>query len=273
MRDTISSQTARFEFGENWRRFLDTLNDDRLLSAEHSLQTMLGVASLSGKTFLDVGSGSGLFSLAAMRLGADRVHSFDYDLASVNCTRELNRRFFPDDGRWTIERGDILDSSYVDTLGGWDVIYSWGVLHHTGNMWQAISNVAGLAQSGSRVFISIYNDQGGKSRRWTRVKRVYNTGPVGRAAVLGTFVPAFAASQLMYDVVLRNNPLDTYRDYQQARGMSRVHDWVDWLGGYPFEVASPEQIFTVFRDRGFSLEELKTCGGGLGCNEFLFRKD
>jgi 2-polyprenyl-6-hydroxyphenyl methylase/3-demethylubiquinone-9 3-methyltransferase len=54
--------------------------------------------------------------------------------------------------------------------------------------------------------------------------------------------------------------------------MSRVHDWFDWLGGYPFEVARPEEIFAFYQARGFSLERLKTCGGGLGCNEFVLRK-
>ncbi len=273
MPDARLSDDARFGFGENWRRFLDVLDDDRIRVAEESLKTMLGVESLAGKTFLDIGSGSGLFSLSAMRLGAERVHSFDYDPSSVNCARELKRRYFPDDDRWTIERGDALDSAYLESLGAWDVIYSWGVLHHTGDMWKALSNVANMARPGSRVFISIYNDQGGQSRRWTRVKRMYNTGPAGRAVVLGAFVPVFAAQHLAHDVLRRRNPLDTYREYYRTRGMSRVHDWVDWLGGYPFEVAKPEEVIALFRDRGFLLEKLKTCGGGLGCNEFLFRRE
>lgn len=266
------SEESRFGFGENWRRFLDVLDDERIHVADESLKTMLGVDSLVGKSFLDIGSGSGLFSLSAMRLGAKRVHSFDYDLSSVNCTRELKRRYFPDDARWTIEPGNVLEATYVESLGNWDVIYSWGVLHHTGEMWKALTNVANLARTGDRVFISIYNDQGGQSRRWTRVKQVYNTGPVGRAAVLGTFIPAFAAIDLAYDVVRLKNPVDTYREYYRTRGMSRLHDWIDWLGGFPFEVAKPEEVFAFFRDRGFQLEEMKTCGGGIGCNEFLLRK-
>lgn len=267
-----ASQEPRFGFGDNWRRFLDVLDDDRIAVAEDSLKSMLGEESLAGKTFVDIGSGSGLFSLAAMRLGAERVHSFDYDSSSVNCARELKRRYFPDDVRWTIERGDVLDSTYLDSLGDWDIIYSWGVLHHTGDLWKALSNVANMARPGSKALISIYNDQGGQSRRWTRVKQMYNTGPAGRVAVLGIFVPSFAALELAIDVLRARNPLDTYREYYRTRGMSRVHDWVDWLGGYPFEVAKPEQVFTLFRDRGFVLEKLKTCGGGIGCNEFLFRR-
>lgn len=273
MPDSNISDDTRFGFGENWRRFLDVLDDDRIRVAEESLKTMLRVDSLQGKTFLDIGSGSGLFSLAAMRLGAERVHSFDYDPSSVNCARELKHRYFPDDARWTIERGDALDAAYLESLGDWDIIYSWGVLHHTGDMWKALSNVADMARPDTRVFISIYNDQGGQSRRWTRVKRVYNAGPAGRAAVLGAFVPAFAFQQLVFDILHRQNPLAPYREYYQTRGMSRVHDWVDWLGGYPFEVAKPEKIFAFFRNRGFVMEEMTTSGGGMACNQFLFRKE
>ena len=100
-------QNQRFEFGKNWQRFLSVLNDERIAEAEKSLRAMLETESLSGKSFLDVGSGSGLFSLAAMRLGAARVHSFDYDPQSVACTRELKRRYFPDAHQWTIEEGSV----------------------------------------------------------------------------------------------------------------------------------------------------------------------
>jgi hypothetical protein len=108
MPDTSGSEETRFEFGENWRRFLEVLDDDRIRVAEESLKAMLGVDSLTGKSFLDIGSGSGLFSLSAMRLGAERVHSFDFDPSSVNCALELKRRYFPDEDRWTIERGEVI---------------------------------------------------------------------------------------------------------------------------------------------------------------------
>lgn len=52
--------------------------------------------------------------------------------------------------------------------------------------------------------------------------------------------------------------------------MSHWHDWIDWVGGYPFEVAKPELIFDFYRDRGFTLHNMTTCGGGGGCNEFVF---
>src|SRR3954469_10416506 len=180
----------RFEFGENWRRFLDVLDDERIAEAERSLREMLGVESLAGRSFLDVGSGSGLFSLAARRLGAERVHSFDFDPQSVACTRELRRRYFGDDAHWTVEQGSVLEDGFVASLGPWDIVYSWGVLHHTGDMWRALDLAQAATASGGTLFISIYNDQGAGSTMWRAVKRAYNALPAGlrpllTAAVMG----------------------------------------------------------------------------------------
>jgi 2-polyprenyl-3-methyl-5-hydroxy-6-metoxy-1,4-benzoquinol methylase len=260
----------RFEFGRNWARFLSVLDDERIAEAEQSLRRMLGVDTLQGRTFLDIGSGSGLFSLAAMRLGARRVHSFDFDPNSVGCTQELRRRYFPDDARWVVERGNALDPTYLESLGPWDIVYSWGVLHHTGQMWPALANAAGRVAPGGTLFIAIYNDQGWVSRLWHRVKVLYNRNAVTRAVVIAVYFPYFALSGLAVDVLKRQNPFTRYREYKKARGMSKVHDWYDWLGGLPFEVARPEQIFDFYRERGFDLQRLRTCGGGLGCNEFVF---
>src|SRR5438876_9016826 len=129
----------RFEFGKNWSRFLILLDEPRIVRAEQSLKQMLEIENLEGRSFLDIGSGSGLFSLAARRLGA-RVHSFDYDPHSVACTKELRRRYFNNDPDWRIEEGSALDADYIKSVGPFDVVYSWGVLHHTGAMWTALDN-------------------------------------------------------------------------------------------------------------------------------------
>lgn len=263
-------QGERFTFGENWRDFLSVLNDQRIAEAEASLLEMLETGSLQGKTFLDIGSGSGLFSLAARRLGA-RVHSFDFDPSSVDCTRELRRRYFPDDADWTVEPGSVLDQPYLATLGQFDVVYSWGVLHHTGQMWRALELVATLVQPQGKLFIAIYNDQGFKSRQWRAIKRLYCRTP----RLLQPFLLYPVAVRLWGPTLLRDllrlQPFHTWNCYYRSRGMSPWRDVVDWVGGYPFEVAKPEQIFDFFRQRNFQLCKLITAGGGLGTNQFVLQ--
>jgi 2-polyprenyl-6-hydroxyphenyl methylase/3-demethylubiquinone-9 3-methyltransferase len=260
----------RFAFGANWRRFLSVLNDTRIRDSEAALCTLLEVSDLRGKSFLDIGSGSGLSSLAARRLGAV-VTSFDYDPQSVECTRELRRRYFPDDAQWHVEPGSVLDADYIRSRGQFDVVYSWGVLHHTGDMWRALANAARPVVPGGHLCIAIYNDQGATSRRWHRVKRLYCSSLFGRVLVCAAFIPYFVGSSLASDVWRRRNP---FRRYLQptGRGMSVFYDWFDWLGGLPFEVAKPEAILRFYRDRGFALRNLVTAGGQLGNNEFVFRR-
>jgi SAM-dependent methyltransferase len=261
----------RFEFGANWARFLEHLDEPRIHEAESSLTGMLGVQSLSGKTFLDIGSGSGLFSLAAYRLGAT-VRSFDYDPKSVACTRELRRRFAAESNRWSIEEGSILDRTFLARLGKSDIVYSWGVLHHTGRMWEAMENAAGLVTRGGLIFIAIYNRQAVLSPFWSMTKRVYNRAPrpLRRALDVG-FFSAFGIASLGYDVVRGRNPTARYTGHGQ-RGMHLYRDVVDWIGGWPFEVASPAEIVGFFQSRGFRAETVRTCGWKHGCNEFVFQR-
>jgi SAM-dependent methyltransferase len=270
---TEIEEGERFEFGANWAQFLKVLDDDRMRLAEQSLVRMLAVSDLAEKRFLDVGSGSGLFSLVARRLGAT-VRSFDYDPKSVACTAELKRRYYQADPDWIVEQGSALDREYLQTLGQWDIVYSWGVLHHTGAMWQALENVSSLVRPGGTLFIAIYNHQRVMTPVWTWVKRTYNRLPPGlRWIVLGPALVRLWAPRTIYDL-LRGKPFYTWRHYAErsARGMSAWRDLIDWVGGYPFEVAKPEQIFQFYRDRGFVLREMVTCGGGLGCNEFVLRR-
>jgi 2-polyprenyl-3-methyl-5-hydroxy-6-metoxy-1,4-benzoquinol methylase len=260
----------RFEFGENWTRFLAHLDEDRILEAERSLRKSLEVEDLKGQSFLDIGSGSGLFSLAARRLGA-RVHSFDYDPKWVACTTELKRRYFPSDPSWRVDEGSVLDARYLATLGQFDIVYSWGVLHHTGQMWNAIANAAALVRAEGQLFISIYNKQVYWTRFFTGVKRAYSRSPApGKAVIAGSYIAAEVLKGAVKDSLLLRNPLRRYRDYRKTRGMSTWHDWIDWVGGYPFEVAAPDEIFHFLRGHGFTLKHLTTCGPGHGCNEYVF---
>jgi 2-polyprenyl-3-methyl-5-hydroxy-6-metoxy-1,4-benzoquinol methylase len=260
----------RFEFGANWESFLSSLNDERIAGAEKALQCMLQLGTLSGRTFLDIGSGSGLSSLAAHRLGAEVV-SFDYDPRSVGCTRELKRRYFSNGPCWTIEEGSILDEAYIKTLGKFDIVYSWGVLHHTGQMQAALANATIAVDEHGLLCLAVYNDQGMQSRLWKWIKRVYCAGFVRRFAILTVFIPLFALGSIVAGIVKYGHPLGQIRASRSARGMSLYHDWVDWLGGYPFEVAKPEDILRLYRGLGFTLVNMTTTNG-VGCNEFVFQK-
>jgi 2-polyprenyl-6-hydroxyphenyl methylase/3-demethylubiquinone-9 3-methyltransferase len=260
-------QGLRFEFGKNWASFLSTLDDERIRVAEDSIKDMLGVADLTGKTFLDAGSGSGLFSLAARRLGA-KVHSFDFDPSSVGCAVELQKRYFGSDQQWVIEQGSVLDKDYLSSLGTFDIVYSWGVLHHTGEMWNALGNVADLVNPDGMLFISIYNDQGAKSRFWGKVKRLYNHSTVGRSVVCGIFIPIYFVGYTIASIKRNENLFETYK---KERGMSITHDWYDWLGGLPFEVAKVEDLFHFYAVRGFRLQNIRTTNS-LGTNQLVFIK-
>jgi 2-polyprenyl-6-hydroxyphenyl methylase/3-demethylubiquinone-9 3-methyltransferase len=198
------------------------------------------------------------------------VHSFDYDPQSVACALELRARYFPQDPGWTIEQGSVLDDAYLARLGSFDVVYSWGVLHHTGVMWQALQNVAELVPRGGKLFIAIYNDQGNISNRWRAVKRTYNRlpGPLRFLVTLPALVLLYWRRTLKD--FLRLRPFESWRLEGKERGMSPWRDLVDWVGGYPFEVARPEAILDFYVSRGFNLRKMVTCGGSLGCNEFVF---
>jgi len=130
-----------------------------------------------------------------------------------------------------------------------------------------------LVKPGGQLFIAIYNHQGRASQRWLVVKKIYNALPSWlRFLVL---IPAFFrlwAPTIFRDIV-SGKPSSTWVSYVRERGMSPWRDVVDWVGGYPFEVAKPEDIFNLYSSQGLKLEALVTCAGGLGCNEFVFRNN
>lgn len=284
--DSQSQPSTRFAFGKNWSAFLPSIDEERVERAIGSLRSLFQLDSqcdqpLAGERFLDLGSGSGLFSLAAIRLGADLV-SLDIDRDSFECTRALRENFLASiesssyAPQWDVWHASILDTAAMEQLGRFDYVYSWGVLHHTGKMNAAIEATARRVDAGGWLAIAIYNDQGGGSRRWHAIKRGYHCLPVWLqpgyvTIVAGIYEMKFALARL----AAGRNPLPfaDWRAKKTDRGMSVWHDWVDWIGGLPFEVATPEAIILPLRRRGFVLENLKTVGSGWGCNEYLFRRD
>ena len=259
--DEVSSGD-RFEFGRNWSRFLKKIDAAGVDAAERSLKEMLQVDSLNGSTFLDIGCGSGLFSLAARRLGAV-VTSFDFDPNSVACTNELRRRFYPGDAAWTVMTGSVLDDQVINTLEEFDVVYSWGVLHHTGRMWRAIGNAGSRVRPGGKLFIALYNQQPFATSYWTVIKKLYNR--------FRTLRPLLIVAHLVYPTLI-SVVLRLLSGRELPRGMSVWYDLIDWLGGYPFETARPDDVVNQFVDGGYSVVRIKTVGGRLGCNEYVFRK-
>lgn len=262
----------RFAFGENWKSFLASVNEARIDQAVASLRMIVGMDSLDNKTFLDIGCGSGLFSLAATRLGAT-VTSLDYDPQCVQCTEELRSRFGRPKDDWIVRRADVLDDHAMSGLGRFDIVYSWGVLHHTGDMQRAMVAASERVRVGGTFTIALYNDQGGGSRRWRWIKETFHRLP---SALRPAWVLLIAAIYEFKFSLARlaggRNPLpfDDWRAKRLDRGMSVWHDWVDWVGGLPFEVATPEFVIMPMLQRDFELRYLKTVGSGWGCNEFTF---
>jgi len=265
--DQVSSG-ERFKFGKNWRHFLNQLNEHSIERSRRSFDEMLDLDELQGKRFVDVGSGSGLSSLIARNNGATVV-SFDFDPECVACTQEIRDRYRPNDTEWTIIEGSVLDSDFLDGLARFDVVYSWGVLHHTGAMWLAIKNSMLLVEPEGYLFLSLYNDQGIKSSLWRKLKGLYCTNVFGRWLAFLIGLPLLSFQLMVACVIQRTN---AFRDYKKKRGMSFYYDCIDWLGGYPYEVAKPEEVLRFVRKAGFELINMTTTNGH-GTNQFVFRRN
>lgn len=266
----MSAEGIRFEFGRNWRLYAAGIGEAQIEAAVKGLEEKLG-CDLAGQTFLDVGCGSGLSSLAAARMGA-RVHAFDYDEESVKVALTLRDRFGISAEEWSIEQGDVLDKAYLEGLGKWDVVYSWGVLHHTGEMWRALDYVDGLVADRGRLFVALYNDQGWVSHMWRIVKKIYVKSPGWLRFLLVVIAAVPLWGPAMVRDLIRGQPGRGWKTYHENRGMSPLRDLVDWVGGYPFEVADPDDVVSRYEGKSWRAECVVRVGNRLGCNQFVFRK-
>jgi SAM-dependent methyltransferase len=260
--------TDKFHFGKNWQEYLDKhFSHDALSASKKELSAFLRV-SLEGKTFVDVGCGSGAHSLAALELGASKVVSVDSDEDSVICARQLKEKFHK--SNWEIQGGSLLDLEFIKSLGTGDIVYCWGVAHHTGDMWQALDNLAYLVKPEGLLFVAIYNYVEGRrgSKMWFQVKKTYNRSPwLIKKALEGLYISWNFLALILH----LKNPFKAISNYKRKRGMAWSTDMVDWLGGYPYEYASTEEIFNFYNKKGFELQNIKTTNY-IGCNQFLFRK-
>ena len=262
----------RFEFGRNWQDYVDRhFTRERLDAARSKLLDFLKLPDLQGKVFLDIGCGSGLHSMAALQAGAAGVVSFDYDPRSVAATQTLKDLAGSPD-HWTVEQGSVLDVDFLRSLPRADIVYSWGVLHHTGQMWQAIENAASLVTGNSLFYIALYTSDLFIDRTpgyWLDVKRRYNqSGYWGRLAWEVWYALRF---DMVPQLVRLRNPLKKWLEYRrQPRGMSYWTDLRDWLGGWPMEFAGVRETLAFCRDR-LQLECLNLATGE-ACSEYLFRR-
>ena len=251
--------TVSFSFGKNWQDFVEhCITPERVAIAKEHLARFLDRERLTGCSFLDIGCGSGLSSLAAYELGAQRIVSFDNDPCSVVATQHLWKSAGKP-SHWTVTEGSVLDADFLAHIEKADVVYSWGVLHHTGQMWHAIENAAGLMNARGQFYLALYVTTP-KSAYWTRVKQRYNqASPWGKRVMECWFL---AWHKGVRQVISGRN--------QRPRGMAYMTDVRDWLGGYPYEHAAIEDVLRFARKTlRFELVNLAT---GQAVIEYLFAK-
>lgn len=266
----MTHANLRFEFGKNWQSYAEGVDDEKIGEAVRRLQSLAEPLDFAGKTFLDIGCGSGLHSLAALRLGVVWVRALDLDEYSVGTTRAVLGRFCPQ-GPYSIEQKSVFDLK-PESDGVFDVVYSWGVLHHTGAMNQAILSACSLVKPGGTLVLSLY----GKTRwcgLWTRIKRWYvKADSQAKAKAERIYIRLFGAYLL-----LRGKRLSAHiSNYAKKRGMDFYHDVRDWLGGYPYESISPQELYTLVLPQGFRLLKARVARRsglfGSGCDEYVFEK-
>lgn len=253
-----------FDFGSNWAEFSKRRVDPgRLEIACKSLQSLVGEKNFAGKSFLDVGCGSGLFSIAAHRLGATKVVGVDVNPRCIEIS-QANRDFLAPGACIEFHVASALESEQLKRFGSYDLVYAWGSLHHTGSMWKAIGNVSERVAPEGVLILAIYNKHI-TSPAWKTIKWMYNQVPglVQRFMIL-IFVGIIYVAKFL---VTRTNPL------KKERGMDFWYDVIDWVGGYPYEYATPSEVEAIVSLGGFQLRRFASASVPTGCNEFVFEKN
>jgi SAM-dependent methyltransferase len=260
----------RFEFGRNWRKFVEGHYSQEVVDISKShILTFLKRPDLNGLQVIDIGCGSGLHSMAMFQAGAASIHSFDYDPDSVAATQFLHEKA-GSPAAWTFQQGSVLDDALMASLPTYDLVYSWGVLHHTGDVWKAIDLAASRVAAGGLFYIALYSADVQKDpppEFWLDVKQRYvSAGWWQRRRMDWWYVWRFMMG--------RNPalfPLVFWRMYTHSRirGMNLFTDIRDWLGGWPMQFVWDAEAVTFVEDRGFRLKAIAT---GEANTEFLFER-
>jgi 2-polyprenyl-6-hydroxyphenyl methylase/3-demethylubiquinone-9 3-methyltransferase len=258
-----------FDFGQNWKEFSEhALTPERFQQARTHFDELMQGVEIDGKSFIDIGFGQGLALLCSMLSGA-RAFGLDINPKCREVFAFNRARFLQDEGKDArVAVGSILDRAVLHEVHGWapggfDIVHSWGVLHHTGAMWTAIENAASLVAPNGHLVLAIYNRHW-SSRAWTLIKKTYVRAPGWIQALLNwLFVPVIYLAKL---IATRRNPL------RKERGMDFYYDVVDWIGGFPYEYASRDEIERIVTAHGFTLERFVPCNVPIGCNEFVFKR-
>ncbi len=268
--ENLTDPATHFEFGKNWASYADLIGDRQIDEAKKGLLKLLEPGDLRGHTFLDIGCGSGLHALAAASLGVSSILATDIDPDSVATTKTLLSQHnvaVP----WRAEQISVFDLDPA-RHGSFDVVYSWGVLHHTGDMKTAIGKAAALVAPGGHLVIALYR----RTRLdwfWVREKRWYKAAPPRQQKLAqGLYVAYFRLIQL-----LQGRSAQKYIDSYGERGMDFRHDVHDWLGGYPYESILAAELTPQVEALGFTVvrEFSGPMTRGLlssGCDEYAFRR-
>ncbi|MDB5534183.1 MAG: class SAM-dependent methyltransferase [Hyphomicrobiales bacterium] len=269
MTQALRQLDSHFAFGENWKAFVETLSEESIAEAVRSLARLLPTEELRGRNFLDIGCGSGLSMLAALRLGARSVTGIDIDPNSAEAARMLlSRHAAPD--VWRVDVASVFD--YAPGPGAtYDVVHSWGVLHHTGDMWPAVRKAAALVAPHGHLALALYRKTP-LCGFWRIEKKIYSRSPKPVQAAIAAVYRGVYKLALM---ATGRRPAHYISGYKSARGMSWTHDVHDWLGGYPYESVTPQEVNTALAEIGFdqvrAFERPAAIHGLFGshCDEFV----
>jgi len=253
----------QFRFGRNWRSFSKSaLDENKINQARRDFFNLLQGANLKDKSFLDIGFGQGLALFFAQEAGAN-VLGIDIDPDNQEAVMSI-KRFFPALAMPNTEIASILDNSFVEkevNAGGFDIVHSWGVLHHTGTMYKAILNAIKLVKPDGMLIIAIYNTHW-SSPAWKVIKWAFNHVPgLIQTLMINLFYPTIYIAKWL---VTRENPM------KKERGMDFYHDVVDWIGGYPYEYSTIQEITQFVEAHGLKMVKTQPAQVPTGCNEFVF---